>query len=829
MKKLIYKIACTILFVLIIKQGVSQSDVSGLFGHIGTAATQYCGWDASTLFPLEIKHEANYPINFYTNAGAGTFLNQKMIITSSTNPLTDGFVGIGNSGFPSTPTNFATFPNFRLDVDNGDININNNAYGYRMYDQYSSTSKYILWNNNNSDNLYVGIDAGNAALLPQFNTSVGYKAGTNDNTGIENTSVGSNAGEGITLGSENVNIGKDAGKFNDGENNTIVGYAAGYLSAKSTNNVFVGSQAAYLNIPGSSNTCVGDHSGYQILGADNNSFFGNQSGYGNVAGNDNVAVGYQSGNAFTGRYTTLLGAQTNSSMGGILYSTAVGYNAIVTNSYNMILGDNDINVGIGLSGNAAGPQAKLDVKNDFTIATAQPVAGLFTNTGTTSLYSTTAVLGLNDAGSANTNYGGQFFAHRGINNIGVYSETTQPTSNDAYGVLALSKNANHINSAVWGDASSSTGKYNNGGVFLSQGTNTGINNGVLAEVKDGASNYGVYSIVTSPGNPLTYPMPSNIAIYGNAKPSPFSFPVALSYAGFFDGDVWINGPRSGAANFVATISDQIFKTQIDSLTGALDIIKSLKPKTYFLDTANIYGMNFSNQKQIGFIAEEVEAVFPLVVQNGHKPETVDSSGTIVTPSVDYKALKYEEFIPLLTRGLQELSSKNDSLKSENTKQDSINTSLQNQVDSLKANNTSMQSQINTLSDLINECCNRNHSPQQMNNNNNGGNGNNNDGNKNNTTSQTDVKLTDGQSIILDQNSPNPFAEQTTIGYFLPDDVSKAQMLFYNAGGKLIQSVELTQKGKGQLNVFAQDLTNGLYTYTLVVDGKIFETKRMVKQ
>jgi hypothetical protein len=64
---------------------------------------------------------------------------------------------------------------------------------------------------------------------------------------------------------------------------------------------------------------------------------------------------------------------------------------------------------------------------------------------------------------------------------------------------------------------------------------------------------------------------------------------------------------------------------------------------------------------------------------------------------------------------------------------------------------------------------------------------------------------------------------------LPESISKAQILFYNAQGKLIQATGLTQKGKGSVNVFAQDLSSGMYTYTLVVDGKIIETKKMVKQ
>jgi len=83
-------------------------------------------------------------------------------------------------------------------------------------------------------------------------------------------------------------------------------------------------------------------------------------------------------------------------------------------------------------------------------------------------------------------------------------------------------------------------------------------------------------------------------------------------------------------------------------------------------------------------------------------------------------------------------------------------------------------------------------------------------------------------FILEQNVPNPFQEETTINYTLPDNAAKAQMLFYNAQGKLIQSVDLVQTGKEQLNVFASDLSNGIYTYTLVVDGRIIDSKKMIR-
>ena len=45
--------------------------------------------------------------------------------------------------------------------------------------------------------------------------------------------------------------------------------------------------------------------------------------------------------------------------------------------------------------------------------------------------------------------------------------------------------------------------------------------------------------------------------------------------------------------------------------------------------------------------------------------------------------------------------------------------------------------------------------------------------------QMDVELIDLQSIVLEQNVPNPFAEQTSINYSLPDNTGKAQMLFFS--------------------------------------------------
>lgn len=262
-------------------------------------------------------------------------------------------------------------------------------------------------------------------------------------------------------------------------------------------------------------------------------------------------------------------------------------------------------------------------------------------------------------------------------------------------------------------------------------------------------------------------------------------------------------------------SDQQFKTNIDSISNALAIIKQLKPKTYYFDTTNVWGLNFPSKKNYGFVAQDLEQVLPELITSVTKNADVDTAGNIIHPATSYRAVYYLELIALLTKGVQEQQQKIDSLQSKATNQDSINSTLQNQI---IANNTMLQNQLNVLQASINNCCNTNRSMHIGS-----------TDTESQLIQQTDVQLRDVQSIVLLQNVPNPFKEKTTINYTLPETCIKAQLLFHNSQGKLIQSVELVGNREGQLNVFADDLSNGIYTYTLVVDGKIIETKKMIKQ
>jgi len=41
-------------------------------------------------------------------------------------------------------------------------------------------------------------------------------------------------------------------------------------------------------------------------------------------------------------------------------------------------------------------------------------------------------------------------------------------------------------------------------------------------------------------------------------------------------------------------------------------------------------------------------------------------------------------------------------------------------------------------------------------------------------------------------------------------------------------VDITARGAGSLLAYGADLSSGIYTYSLLVDGKVMETKKMIK-
>jgi len=83
------------------------------------------------------------------------------------------------------------------------------------------------------------------------------------------------------------------------------------------------------------------------------------------------------------------------------------------------------------------------------------------------------------------------------------------------------------------------------------------------------------------------------------------------------------------------------------------------------------------------------------------------------------------------------------------------------------------------------------------------------------------------SASLEQNIPNPLTNTTSIHYYIPAGTSKSLLNIIDNNGNTVKQISLTGNGKGVVNIEASALNAGTYSYTLVIDGKIIATKKMV--
>jgi len=56
----------------------------------------------------------------------------------------------------------------------------------------------------------------------------------------------------------------------------------------------------------------------------------------------------------------------------------------------------------------------------------------------------------------------------------------------------------------------------------------------------------------------------------------------------------------------------------------------------------------------------------------------------------------------------------------------------------------------------------------------------------------------------------------------------AQIIFYDEFGSQIKVFNIEEKGMGQLNVSSSNLSSGMYSYSLIINDKVIDTKKMLK-
>jgi len=177
----------TILIVIVIVcfTQVAISQVSNGTNTFG-GSNEYVGWNTTPGSPdLNIKHELDQPIRFYTDAanGTGLFNNQRMIIDK-----TPGHVGIGLNFAPGNDV---------LDIL-PDVNFPRTGYGI---------NHQTVLQNYGANNICVGVGAGQSNTTGSNNTFMGTLSGSSNAVGSSNTFIGTQAGSGAEQVNNAVAIG----------------------------------------------------------------------------------------------------------------------------------------------------------------------------------------------------------------------------------------------------------------------------------------------------------------------------------------------------------------------------------------------------------------------------------------------------------------------------------------------------------------------------------------------------------------------------------------------------------------------------------------------
>ncbi len=656
-------------------------------------------------------------------------------------------------------------------------------------------------------NFFAGLQAGNFSLTGTSNSGFGQLALSKLTAGINNVAFGYSALFATSSGNSNTAAGREAafsnttGSFNtalgfqslftntSGAYNTTAGFQAGYFNKTGSNNIAIGSKALMKNSSGNYAIAIGDSALFNNTGNYGNVAIGSKALFKNTTGPYNIAVGYQAlfNNAGSG-YNTALGMQALFANSSGNFNTANGTWSL----YNNTTGNSNIAVGAyslyqNTTGNTNVAFGNYAARNN-TIGYSNVAIGdhsLYANVAGINLVAIGDSVMFQQSGPAgyNTGVGSKALY---ANTLGIYQtaigyqamfNNTTGYSNTAVGHQAMYSNTIGLYNTAVGVFSM---PYNTMGIY---NTAIGVDALLLNSTGDDNTAVGAYSGVNS-GNL------SNATAIGFNTIATASNEVML-------GNTAVTAVKA-AGSFVI-FSDGRYKKDVKENVPGLDFINQLRPVTYHYDVHAMndkMGVTESRKQQTGngkndqptedskineeeqamkqkekklytgFVAQEVEAVA--------KKLNYDFSG-VYRPENDHDlyGLSYSDFVVPLVKGMQELSADNKAKKEK--------------IDSL-------ESRIERLEMLI----------------------------KNLTSPSAALS-----EATLDQNAPNPVKGRTAIGYNLPQHVNHAQIQITDAAGKLLKSVNLGGAGRGVLNLDVLNLSAGTYHYSLVVDGRRVDSKKMI--
>lgn len=139
---------------------------------------------------------------------------------------------------------------------------------------------------------------------------------------------------------------------------------------------------------------------------------------------------------------------------------------------------------------------------------------------------------------------------------------------------------------------------------------------------------------------------------------------AYGYLGYATWGVYCNGSICGGTQAWTNTSDARLKTDVRDLEAdeGLATVLKLRPVSFdWLDAKQ----RTRQGRQIGFIAQDVEKVMPMLVSHPGTPTTIElEDGTRKTIN-DTEVMSYATVVVPLVKAVQELKAANDNLKADN--------------------------------------------------------------------------------------------------------------------------------------------------------------------
>lgn len=485
--------------------------------------------------------------------------------------------------------------------------------------------------------------------LTPDNYFIGHLAGNSITTGLYNSIFGYDAGINNTEGSSNVFIGFETGYSNiDGTYNILIGNRAGYANTTAVSNIILGDEAGRSNTSGSWNVFVGDWAGRDNTEGESNVYIGADAGLSNTLGNYNVFIGSTSGSSnIEGTSNVFLGESSG-------YSNTYGNsNVFIGNESGYSNETGDYNV---FMGEVAGWANTTGKDNVFIGAS----AGENNIDGNYNVFMGSSSGNSNTTGSYNVFMGelSGYSNEGGISNVFIGKEAGTSNSTGSYNVFL-------------GTLTGQDNTFGQQNVFLGQeagNANTIGNYNVAIGTLSGSSNtVGSSNVFIGHKAGIDEEESNRLYIDNNGLP----WDEAFIYGEFdnnylrFYADVDVAGILYYYDIFGK--SDERLKTDIADLSGQLGKVMALRPVTYNWNTTLVPKGAVSPGSQIGLIAQEVEKLFPDLVQTDKKGE---------------KAVNYTKLSVVLIEAIKEQQAVIESLKNENAAQQKSLDELSLKVDAL---------------------------------------------------------------------------------------------------------------------------------------------------